>query len=71
MPKVESMEMAIHVATEFVSKYHPFRQVRGGKKDSARGVWCVEFAVGKDSGGKATVCVDSADGAVVEYQSWV
>ena len=69
MPKVDTMDMAIHVATEFVSKYHPFRQVRGAKKDSARGIWCVEFAVGKDSHGRATVCVEAGDGSVVEYQS--
>ena len=71
MPKVDTMQMAIHVAQEFVSKYHPFRQVRGAKKDPARGVWCVEFAVGKDSKGRATVCVEPADGAVVEYESSV
>lgn len=69
MPKVETMQAAIRVAQEFVSKYHPFREVRGAKKDAARGVWCVEFAVGKDAKGRATVCVESADGAIVEYES--
>lgn len=69
MPKINDMKMAIDFATEWVSKYHPFRQVRGSKKDVARGTWCVDFAVGRDAKGKATVCLDSATGEVVEYES--
>ena len=36
MPKVDTMQQAIRAAQEFVSKYHPFREVRGAKKDATR-----------------------------------
>lgn len=69
MPQIKEMQMAIHVATEFVSKYHPFRQVRGSNKDAASGTWCVEFTVGRKNEGRAKVCVEQETGQVVTYES--
>ena len=59
------------LADGFVMRHHSVRKLRRSYQDAARGVWCVEFAVGKDEKGKASVCMDAESGEVVEYDSSV
>jgi hypothetical protein len=69
VPSVDNTKRAVLVANMFITRYHPQREVRRTYRDTAKNVWYVEFAVGRDGKGTAKVSIDATSGEVVGYES--